>query len=253
MPRIVPPDTRIAGYIARTDGRPVAAGRSVNEARERAGVADVDIDPATMTELNDLNGTLPPEALGIEPGADPWWREHAPEPAPGLWRCPDGSFYRKATTRDLWGGTDPMRVDAYGPLAPGRPRPGQHKYLGLGYIVGYLRRERMYRTLGRTVVAHFEISGEPREAVACDDVAIPIVERADSDRPDPYDPYLLEYPRCPDCEGELAWADVLRLSEVADEMRGPLALGVRRSACGSTFIDTRFRVALAVPETRSGA
>ena len=147
-----------------------------------------------------------------------------------------------------------MRVDAYGPPAPGRPRPGRHKYLRRGYIVGYLRRERMYRNLGRTVVAHFETSGgESREALACDDVVIPIVERADSDHPDPYDRYLPEYPRCPDCEGELAWADVLRLGEVADEMRGPLARGVRRCACGSTFIDTRFRVALAVPETGSGA
>ena len=105
----------------------------------------------------------------------------------------------------------------------------------------------MYRALGRTVVAHFEISGESSEAVVCDDVAIPIVERADSNHPDPYDPYLPEYPHCPDCEGELAWTDVLRLGEVANEMRDPLARGVRRCACGSTFIDTRFRVALTVP------
>ena len=79
-----------------------------------------------------------------------------------------------------------MRVDAYGPPAPGRPWPDRHPYLGLGYIVGYLRRERMYRALDRTVVAHFKISGESRKAVACDDVATPIVERADSDHPDPY-------------------------------------------------------------------
>lgn len=55
MPRIDSQDTRIAGYIARTDDRPVAAGRSANEARERAGIADVDIDLAAMTELDDLN------------------------------------------------------------------------------------------------------------------------------------------------------------------------------------------------------
>ena len=230
MPRIDSQDTRIAGYIARTDDRPVAAGRSANEARERAGIADVDIDLATMTELDDLNGTLSPQALGIEPGAAPWWREHAPEPAPGLWCCPDGNFYRMAIAQDLWGGTDPTRVDAYRPPVLERPRLGQHPYLGLGYIVGYLRRERMYRTLDRTVVAHFEISGEFREAVACDDVAVPIVDRVDSGHPVPYAPYLPEYPRCPDCECELAWADVLRPGEVADGMRGPLARG-REATC----------------------
>lgn len=101
MLRTDPPDTRIAGYIARTGGRPVASGRDANEGRERAGVADVDIDPATMAELDDLNGTLPPEALRIEPGAAPWWREHAPEPAPGLWHCPDGSFYQTGRRRLL--------------------------------------------------------------------------------------------------------------------------------------------------------
>ena len=243
-------DTRIAGYIATTADGYVAAGRTVNEARKRAGVigfADVDIDFATVAELDELI-SLPPVALGIVPGAAPWWQEHAPEPPPGLWVCLNRSFYRTAITPDIWGKTDPMRVDAYGPPAPGRPRPDRHKYLGLGYIVGYLRRERMYRALERTVAAHFEISGESREAVASDDVAIPIVERADSDHADPG--YLPEYPRCPDCEGQLAWADVARLGEVASA-----APGARRcegASCSSAFIDTRFRVALAVPEAGSG-
>ena len=190
-------DTRIAGYIASTADGYVAAGRTVDEARKRAGdigFADVDIQFATGAELDDLS--LPPEALSIEPGAAPWWREHAPEPPPGLWNCPDRSFYKTATNPDIFGRRDPMRVDAYGPPAPGPPRPGRYPYLGLGYIVGYLRRERIYRALGRTVVAHFEIRGDSREAVASDDVALPIVERADWDHADPG--YLPEYPRCPD-------------------------------------------------------
>ena len=242
-------DTRIAGYIASTTDGYVAAGRTVNEARKRAGVdcAGVDIDFATVAELDDLI-SLPPEALGIEPGAAPWWQEHAPEPVPGLWVLPDGSFYRTATAPDTWGRRDPMRVNAYGPPAPGRQRPGRLPHLGLGYIVGYLRRERIFRALDRTVVAHFEISGESREAVASDDVALPIVERADSDRADPG--YLPEYPRCPDCGSRLAWTDVARLGEVASA-----APGARRcegTSCSSAFIDTRFRVALAVSEAGSG-
>ena len=243
-------DDRFAGYIVSTADGYVAAGRTVNEARERArdiGFADVDIAISTVAELDDLI-SLPPVALGIVPGVPPWWQDHAPEPLPGLWVCPDRSLYRTATTPDISGRTDPMRVDAYGPPAPGRPRPGQHNFLGLGYIVGYLRRERMYRALGPTVVAHFEISGKSREAVASDDVALPVVERTDSDHADPG--YLPEYPRCPDCGSQLAWADVARLGEVASA-----APGARRcegTSCSSAFIDTRFRVALAVPEARSG-
>ena len=80
-------DTRIAGYIASTADGSIAAGRTVNEARNRAGVdfADVDIDFATVAELDDLINLLPPIALGIVPGAVPWWQEHAPEPPQGLW------------------------------------------------------------------------------------------------------------------------------------------------------------------------
>ena len=53
-------------------------------------------------------------------------------------------------------------------------RPGRHRYIGIGRLVGFIRRAR-----------------------AEDDVRLPIVERTDRNE------YLPSYPGCPDCGGAL--------------------------------------------------
>lgn len=232
-------DNRIAGYIACCRGRYVSAGRTEAEARRLAaafGFPNVDTAPATIVELDDLN--LSPWALGIVSGVDPWWRESEPEPMPRP--GPGGSLYQPAREPHpvLLGHHGPMsssRVHVYGPRAPGPPRPHDREYLGLGLIVGWLRRERIYIRGTDGDVPHFKICGKVREAHARGDVELPIVLRADSDRANPG--LLPEYPRCPDCGEYLTW-------RTADTMPpSPQCAG-----CGSAFVDTRYRVAVAVKE-----
>ena len=69
--------TETAGWIVRSriDDRDVAAGPSLGEAMRTARAIGADrghVRPATAAELDSLD--LPPTALGIAPGAAPWWR-----------------------------------------------------------------------------------------------------------------------------------------------------------------------------------
>ena len=100
-------------------------------------------------------------------------------------------------------------------------RPERHIYLGLGRLVGFVRRaplsrrlpfeghapeddspeewayrEQVYRARG----VEFLIAGSRTSVHAADDVRLPIVERLHRDG------YVPDYPRCPDCGGALGKA-----------------------------------------------
>ena len=178
------------------DGRPAAAGPTLDEACDTAKAVGVGAGysplPATEAELDALD--LPPGALGIREGGRPWWRY--PEP-------PDGPTDRPVIApagEDVHG----PRVHVWGP-ATGNPPDGlSREYLGRGHLLGYLHRERTY--LPGSDVPHFTIGPEYVAATARLDVSLPIVADADPDR----DGYLPEYPRFPDCGGRIVWAEAGR-------------------------------------------
>ena len=236
-----------AGWIVRVDGRAVAAGAAPAEAADRArsiGHGRGVVRPATADELDTLN--LPPSALGIEGGAAPWWR---PEPAP---EAPEGDPDRPVYL--------PAGADEHGPLLHAwgavydhDPETGEpaREYLGIGRLLGHVQRERYYSD----DVAYFEIGCESREAIASDDVVLPIVESLAGPV------FLPDYPRCPDCGGRIEWAEAggvhgSRRCAGATEPDMPAAgtaaspggvTSDREAWCGSRYVDTRFGVASPVP------
>ena len=132
--------------------------------------------------------------------------------------------------------------------------------LGTGRLIGWLHRERTYSG----DVAHFEIGGDCREAVASDDVALPIVETIEPAGATPR--YLPSYPHCPECGGRIARNEAgrepgSRKCDGVEDCPGcdgsgehqaqPCEVcsgsGSWREGCGSTFVDTRYGVAMAVP------
>lgn len=225
----------------------MAAGASPAEAADRARAIGHDggvVRPATAAELDRLN--LPPSALGIKAGAAPWWR---PVPAPEVPEGdPDRAVYRDAGA-DEYG---PL-LHAWGAVYDHDPETGEpaREYLGIGRLVGHVRRERYYSG-GR---AYFEIGDESRAAVEADDVALPIVEALT----EPV--YLPEYPRCPDCGGRIEWAEAggvpgsrrcagMTLPDRAAAGMAADPPGVtsdREAWCGSRYVDTRFGLASPVP------
>ena len=244
------------------DGRPAAAGPTLDEACDTAEAVGVGAGrsplPATEAELDALD--LPPGALGIREGGRPWWRY--PEP-------PDGPTDRPVIApagEDVHG----PRVHVWGP-ATGNPPDGlSREYLGRGHLLGYLHRERTY--LPGSDVPHFTIGPEYVAATARLDVSLPIVADANPDR----DGYLPEYPRFPDCGGRIVWAEagrVLGSLEFTGLVECPVCNGsgfvvlndpARRGesggcevcggagdlepdGCGSTYIDTWFGYAEPVP------
>ena len=245
-----------AGWIVRVDGRAVAAGASRMEAAERArriGFGRAVVRPATAEELDSLD--LPPSALGIEAGAAPWWR-----PAPAPEGDPDRPVYLPAGADEL----GPL-LHAWGAVYDHDPATGEpaREYLGVGRLLGTIQRERYYSG----DVAYFEIGCEGREAVQSDDVVLPIVERADLSWDAPVrNAFLPEYPRCPDCGGRIEWAEaggVPGSRRCAGETEPDMpAAGTaaspggvtsdREAGCGSRYVDTRFGVAMPVPEGEPG-
>ena len=199
------------------DERPVAAGPSAREALRLARQLGFGEGrrwvPASAAELDALD--LPPSALGIAPGADPWWHAHWEPPAPERIDVdPERPVYRPLPGARAQPGAT---VHAWGPSVD-----GARAYLGCGELMGMLRRERTYVVDGYGGVAHYCVSGVDVPAADHADVALPIV--ADSDRR-----YLPAYPNCPDCGGEVEWAEAGRVP------------GSRECAqCGSTFADTQY-------------
>ena len=242
-----------AGWIVRVPDRgpaPVAAGPTAREAlalaRELGHGEGRQASPATAAELDGLD--LPPSALGIAPGAPPWWREPEPDPLPPdrmdrpVYRAVNGPESPIRSTLYVWGSAD---------------SDGVRRFLDRGELVGWLHRERTYSDAGdgRGMVPWFEIGADCREAVARDDVALPIVATPDGLR------FLPEYPRCPDCGGRIAWAEGGRVPgsrrcegmpdptmPAAGGAASPGLVASEPDGCGSTFIDTRFGLAHAVPD-----
>ena len=198
------------------------------------------------------------EAGGIEGGAAPWWR---PEPAPVAPEGdPDRPVYLPAGADEL----GPL-LHAWGAVYDHDPATGApaREYLGIGRLLGTIQRERYYSG----DVAYFEIGCESREAVQSDDVVLPIVERADLSWDAPVrNAFLPEYPRCPDCGGRIEWAEAggvpgSRRCAGATEPDMPAAgtaaspggvTSDREAWCGSRYVDTRFGVAMPVPEGEPG-
>ena len=244
-------DGETAGWIVRTGDRDVAAGASPMEAAERArriGFGAGVVRPATADELDSLD--LPPSALGIKAGAAPWWR---PLPAPEV--DPERPVYRDAGADEH----GPL-LHAWGAVYDHDPATGApaREYLGIGRLLGTIQRERYYSG----DIAYFEIGCESREAIASDDVVLPIVERADLSWDAPVrNAFLPEYPRCPDCGGRIEWAEAggvpgSRRCAGATEPDMPAAgmaaspggiTSDREAGCGSRYVDTRFGVAMPVP------
>ena len=256
-------DTPAAGWIACIDGRDVAGGPDREAAIRTAvcighalpiGYGRASFRPATAAEVNALD--LPPSALGIAPGAVPWWRAD-PKPVPP---APEGPaerpvYHVQGDGGEPWPDWRGPVVHAWGAVRDHDRETDEptREYLGRGYLVGWLHRERPYLD----DAPYFTIRGEDRETTADVDVALPIVEN-EAGR------FLPEYPRCPDCGGEVVWADAGRVpgsrqcdgfncpdcggagddSEVCD---GCASSGAWFDGCGSTYIDTRFGYAAPVP------
>ena len=231
------------------------------EARGRArliGFDHVTAVRATASELDELK--LPPSALGIE-GDSPWWHPETNQEPPCAPKGDPGSpVYLEAGNTE-----DGPLMHAWGAVYDYNPVTGApvREYLGVGYLVGTIQRERNYGSGGDVF---FEIGDEYRDAVASDDIKLPIVEvRAQTvweyaaQGPDIF---LPEYPRCPDCGGRIEWAEAGRVpgsrrcaGGTEPDMRAagsaaspPGVTSDRTAGCGSTFVDTRYGVASPVPK-----
>lgn len=152
-------------------------------------------------------------------------------------------------------------VDAWGPVYGARER----EYLGRGKLLGYIQRERYYDTSGPGAdVAMFEIRGELREARTADDVRLPIVGTLDVERTTEHGyvvyendgRFLPDYPRCPDCDGRIEWAEAGGVPgsrrcggsspvdmHAAGSAASPPGVASDPDGCGSRFVDTRYGMA----------
>ena len=159
-------------------------------------------------------------------------------------------------------------VHAFSPVYDHDPESGApaREYLGVGWVVGHLYRERTYPP-GANDRAYFSIGEDYRVAVQEDDVALPIVESPGTEVVDEHGYryrergcYLPGYPTCPDCGGRIAWAEAggvpgsrrceghTEADQYAAGMAAdPPGVASEPDGCGSTFTDTRYGVVGDVP------
>ena len=268
------------GYIARTfEGHARAAAPTPAKAREIARAIGllhvVYLDPATAAELDALD--LPPAALGIAPGGAPWWRKPAP-------KAPIGPVHHPVTTP---AGLDAIGtvVHVWGPVTGHDPELGMpvREDLGTGRLLGWLRRDRTYLasgTAGEARAAHdvnipiveaLDGNGYVPSYPRCPDCGGAVVI-AWAQLPDHIATARVPGLRrcvggetvgdvCRDCDGEGVMpcpdcnpegdAESGTACETCNTFTFVGCSGCDGSGewhgCGSTFVDTRFGVAMAVP------